>query len=580
MYTSFFGLNEKPFSISPDPRYLFMSERHTEALAHLMYGVRESGGFIQLTGEVGTGKTTLVRSLLQQLPDTADVALILNPQLSKNEFLSTICEELGVKLPDKANSIKALINALNTYLLENHSRAHRTILIVDEAQNLRLDVLEQVRLLTNLETTKQKLLQIILIGQPELRDLLSRNDMRQLAQRVTGRYHLEPLSQHETQVYIEHRLKVAGAVGPIFTVAGKKELYRLSQGVPRRINVIADRALLGAFTQEVRQVTPKLLRQAAAEVLDRTAASFSPWYRWGRGAAIAAGLAAMVIGAGWAWSEWSHLVVDERAAAGVPEVATSVAAPGATTETLPPITRDSEPVITIEELSVDEPPGPITAGVSLSAPTKAQTIDLAQILSENQTSTTTADAFKTLFRFWGAEYTRGPVAGCKQAEEFGLYCLMQNGSLAQVRRLDRPVIFTLRDYEGMEHQVVLSGLNENRAVISVDGENYTVSVDEVIDYWFGSYLLLWQPANSQLTQFIPGMRDQGIVWLRESLAEIQGEPVSPMNSMLFDSELEARVRTYQREQRLNVDGVVGYQTQIAINTDLGSADRPRLIRAN
>ena len=198
MYASFFGLSEKPFSITPDPRYLYLSERHAEALAHLIYGVKESGGFIQLTGEVGTGKTTLVRSLLQQLPDFADVAVVLNSQLSRVEFLSSICEELHVPLPEQRNSIKALTDALNVYLLENHSKGRRTILIVDEAQNLRVEVLEQVRLLTNLETAKQKLLQIILIGQPELRELLARNDMRQLAQRITGRYHLEPLTREET----------------------------------------------------------------------------------------------------------------------------------------------------------------------------------------------------------------------------------------------------------------------------------------------------------------------------------------------------------------------------------------------
>ena len=198
MYTSFFGLNEKPFSITPDPRYLYMSERHAEALAHLIYGVRESGGFIQLTGEVGTGKTTLVRSLLQQLPEFADVAVVLNSQLSRIEFLTSICEELHVELPEQRNSVKALTDALNGFLLHNHSLGRRTILIVDEAQNLRLEVLEQVRLLTNLETAKQKLLQIILIGQPELREQLARNDMRQLAQRITGRYHLEPLSSDET----------------------------------------------------------------------------------------------------------------------------------------------------------------------------------------------------------------------------------------------------------------------------------------------------------------------------------------------------------------------------------------------
>ena len=298
MYTSFFGLSEKPFSITPDPRYLYLSERHAEALAHLIYGVKESGGFIQLTGEVGTGKTTLVRSLLQQLPDFADVAVVLNSQLSRVEFLTSICEELRVPLPEQRSSIKALTDALNAYLLENHSRGRRTILIVDEAQNLRVEVLEQVRLLTNLETSKQKLLQIILIGQPELRELLARIDMRQLAQRITGRYHLEPLTRDETIAYVEHRLKVAGAIGPIFSAAAKRELYRLSGGVPRMINVIADRALLGAYTVEAREVTPELVRSAVQEVFDRPPAGFAAWHRpwWAHPAALAGlGLTGLLI---------------------------------------------------------------------------------------------------------------------------------------------------------------------------------------------------------------------------------------------------------------------------------------------
>ena len=227
MYASFFGLNEKPFSITPDPRYLFLSERHGEALAHLVYGVTESGGFIQLTGEVGTGKTTLVRSLLlNRMPDNADVAVVLNPQLSVVEFLATICEELHIEVRHNKGSVKALTDALNRHLLTAHAGGRRTILVVDEAQNLAPAVLEQVRLLTNLETAKQKLLQIILIGQPELRELLARNDLRQLAQRITARYHLEPLSKEETATYIEHRLKVAGALGEVFNEGAKKEIYR------------------------------------------------------------------------------------------------------------------------------------------------------------------------------------------------------------------------------------------------------------------------------------------------------------------------------------------------------------------
>ena len=198
MYRNFYGLNDKPFAITPDPRYLFMSARHGEGLAHLVYGVTDSGGFIQLTGEVGTGKTTLVRTLLRQLPAEVDVALILNPQLTVLDFLIAIADELGIQLPQDRTSLRSLVNALNKHLLAAHARGRRTILIVDEAQNLSTEVLEQIRLLTNLETAKQKLLQVILIAQPELREILARKEIRQLAQRVTGRYHLEPLAREET----------------------------------------------------------------------------------------------------------------------------------------------------------------------------------------------------------------------------------------------------------------------------------------------------------------------------------------------------------------------------------------------
>src|SRR6201987_2826253 len=217
MYLSFFGLNEKPFAITPDPRYLYLSERHAEALAHLFYGINEAGGFVQLTGEVGTGKTTIVRSLLAQKPKNAEIALILNPKMTPVEFLRTICEELGISLPESARgSLKELVDILGRHLLSAHAAGRRVVLVVDEAQNLSPELLEQVRLLTNLETTTQKLLQIILIGQPELRELLGRSELRQLAQRITGRYHLNPLSQDGTAPYVRHRLPMAGTTTGIF----------------------------------------------------------------------------------------------------------------------------------------------------------------------------------------------------------------------------------------------------------------------------------------------------------------------------------------------------------------------------
>jgi len=555
MYTSFFGLSEKPFSITPDPRYLYLSERHAEALAHLIYGVKESGGFIQLTGEVGTGKTTLVRSLLQQLPDFADVAVVLNSQLSRVEFLTSICEELRVPLPEQRSSIKALTDALNAYLLENHSRGRRTILIVDEAQNLRVEVLEQVRLLTNLETSKQKLLQIILIGQPELRELLARIDMRQLAQRITGRYHLEPLTRDETIAYVEHRLKVAGAIGPIFSVAAKRELYRLSGGVPRMINVIADRALLGAYTVEAREVTPELVRSAVQEVFDRPPAGFAAWHRpwWAHPAALAGlGLTGLliVLASAFAGLQWLRTSREPAPATVAAAAAGAAATPG---------TGQPAPLADAGEQ------GPV--------------VPLAPVLRNNAGRTGTDTAFGRLFSLWNVDLATDARRPCVQAEEHGLHCLYQRGTLDQVRTLGRPVILTLRDADSNPHQVVLSGLGPESARIDVGGTTYRVGNRDLEQLWFGEYLLLWRPGTASVKSFLPGMRDPDIRWLRQSLAEIQGQPVEPMDSDLFDENLAARLRDYQRDRRLPIDGMAGYATQVAISSDLGGTDMPRLADA-
>jgi general secretion pathway protein A len=554
MYTSFFGLNEKPFSITPDPRYLYMSERHAEALAHLIYGVRESGGFIQLTGEVGTGKTTLVRSLLQQLPEFADVAVVLNSQLSRVEFLAAICEELHVALPEQRNSIKALTDSLNSFLLENHSRGRRTILIVDEAQNLRLEVLEQVRLLTNLETAKQKLLQIILIGQPELREQLARNDMRQLAQRITGRYHLEPLSSDETSAYIDHRLKIAGAIGPIFSTAAKRMLFRHSGGVPRMINVIADRALLGGYTGETQQITPQLVREAVREVYDQPPAGFSwqrPWWAHPGGliGAAVAGLL-IILASGFAGMQWLRANRAEQAV-----LAVSPAPPVAVQNSVPP-----EPVAVNGS---DVPPVP-----------------LAPLLHDSAGRTGTDTAFGELFRLWNVDLHSDSRRPCVQAEELGLHCLYQRGTLEQVQTLGRPVILTLRDADSNPHQVVLVGIGERAATLNIDGAEYRVDSQELARFWFGEYLLLWRPQTGAVNAFLPGMRDPGVRWLRDSLAVIQGNPVEPADSDLYDENLANRIRDYQRERQLPVDGIAGYATQAAINSEVSSGDMPRLAQTN
>ena len=317
MFLSYFGLREPPFSITPDPRFLYMSARHREALAHLVYGVGEHGGFVQLTGEVGTGKTSVCRCLLEQLPSHVDLALVLNPRLSPVELLAAVCDELRIPYPAGTTSSKELVDRLYRHLLDAHARGRRTVLIIDEAQSLAPEVLEEVRLLTNLETTREKLLQVILIGQPELGAILDQPRLRQLAQRVTARYHLEPLSLGETRAYVRHRLAVAGRGGPVFTGVAMRVLHRRSRGIPRLINAIADRALLGAYTRERSQVDGETVRRAAAEVLGRPA---RPWRRWGRRAAAAALVAAAGSGASCFWrlrsSDGARL--GARASRGVP----------------------------------------------------------------------------------------------------------------------------------------------------------------------------------------------------------------------------------------------------------------------
>jgi len=283
VYLEYFGLLERPFSIAPDPHYLYMSARHKEAMAHLTYGVSQGGCFIVLTGEVGTGKTTLCRNLLSDLPKDIEVALILNANINEQELLQTICDELKIGYLE-SDSQKALLDKLNAHLLAGFAKNQQTVLIIDEAQLLSRDVLEQIRLLTNLETTKSKLLQIILIGQPELNDLLSRNDLRQLAQRVTARYHRGALKRNEIEDYVNFRLSVAGCRKPLFTKQALTQLHRSTDGIPRRINVLADHALLSTYTKNHAVVDAKSVKESTKEVFvqaSKPVVSRRINYRWG-----------------------------------------------------------------------------------------------------------------------------------------------------------------------------------------------------------------------------------------------------------------------------------------------------------
>jgi len=265
MYCSFYGIQEKPFSITPDPKYLYLGKTHQEAFAHLVYGIRERGGFIVVTGDIGTGKTTLCRALLTHLDADIRVAFVFNPTLSALELLKTINDDLGIR--SQGETQKELIDALNRFLLEQRQQGKNTVLIIDEAQNLDMEVLEHVRLLSNLETDTEKLLQIILIGQPEFREMLEQPRLLQLNQRVTVRYHLNPLSREETAAYVNHRLAVAGADEKIrFTPDAIKRISRYTRGVPRLINVLCDRSLLAGYSRRTRRIDGSMVKQAQEEV--------------------------------------------------------------------------------------------------------------------------------------------------------------------------------------------------------------------------------------------------------------------------------------------------------------------------
>jgi general secretion pathway protein A len=542
MYTSFFGLGEKPFAITPDPRYLFMSERHAEALAHLLYGITEAGGFIQLTGEVGTGKTTVVRSLLERMPQHADVAVILNPQLTPLQFVLTICEELGIFLRDEdEGSVKDLVDLLNKRLLEAHAKGRRVVVIVDEAQNLTPETLEQVRLLTNLETASQKLLQIILIGQPELRDVLDRVELRQLAQRITGRYHLAPLSKSETASYVNHRLRVAGSsMGEIFTPSALREVHRLTHGIPRIINVICDRALLGAFTQEQHRIGPPLVRDAAGEVYGR---SFTPqWLKPLVG--IAGGVAVL----GLALGIWQLFASDR----GQQKVA---AAP----------------------TMVETPPQPIAQVAATTLPATPSAKDIADLLQEQTGRTNNETAFGQLFALWDGEFDPGAGRPCDQALEQGLECVYQQGSWGQLRTLNRPAILTLIDDAGNAHQIAVSGLTSDAVQIKLPDGQHSVSIASISRLWYGDYLVLWRPQVPAPRALSAGMQGDGVRWLRNQLNTVSGNPAEAKASDYYDDELAHRVEDFQRQHRLNVDGIAGVQTQIVLDALGNSNNAPLLI---
>ncbi|MGH8529859.1 MAG: AAA family ATPase [Nevskiales bacterium] len=522
MYAQYFGLRDNPFSITPDPTYVFMSPRHEEALGHLLYGTGEDGGFVQLTGEVGTGKTTLIRTLLKQDIPKVDVALILNPRLTAVEFMQSVCDELRIEYPKDVTTLKPLVDALNAHLLKTHAAGRRTVLIIDEAQNLSRDLLEQVRLLTNLETERDKLLRIMLIGQPELRALLAREDLRQLAQRITARYHLLPLDRAQTAAYITHRIQVAGGHPDLFEPSAVRAIYGHTLGVPRLINVICDRALLGTYTQNKRQVDRETVARAAKEVMDKTSrlrsfgGEYQAWF-WG-----AAGFAAVIVGT---------VVFALQRYSGPPAVAPPppvvVAAPAPPPEPIP-----------------SPPPAPVLfASTELALPALA------------------------------ARWQLPPekAGSCAALRKQGLRCLEGRGGWTEIRGYNLPVVLKFK-----EGAAVLRALDGDQAQIEAASGVITQRLTELDAAWDGDYLLLWRSPIS--TEVIgPGAGTNEIRWLYARLKAATGEdPFFADPPVIYGEKMGDWVKRFQLSRGLSADGVVGARTLLRLAAYEQAAGTPSL----
>ncbi|GHA16556.1 ExeA family protein [Oceanisphaera arctica] len=554
MYDSYFGLSDLPFSIAPDPRYLYLSQQHREALAHLQYGLVCHGGFVLLTGEVGTGKTTVCRCLLEQVPEQTDLAFILNPGCSVQELLAAICQELAITVPEPSNG-RQLTDAIHHHLLETHARGRQTVLIIDEAQNLSTEVLEQIRLLTNLETDTHKLLQIILLGQPELADKLKQPELRQLSQRITARYHLAPLTFAEMKAYIAHRLSVAGIEAALFRHNSLHRLYRLTGGVPRLINVICDRALLGAYVQRLPRVDLATLNRAAVEVLGVS----PPLARW-RLLAIAAGLLALVVTGGWlAQSTWPAISDIAR-----------LATPMSIDVVRPPQQMEQgseqrpEQRITGALAPEPAPPAEVTPTPSDSATPldpwqwpAALTTDLSQVM-----------AYQHLFSLWGLDYdpTEDPVV-CPFSRRHRLECAFQNGNLATVRQQNHPVIFRLEYPEKGAVYAILTRIDGERAELMVGGQLKRMSLTELAASWPHSYVLLWQLPPHYQAPLYPGSKGKVVAWLEQQMASLQ-ERAPRRQHQYYDEVLVGDIRAFQRSKGLTADGIFGPQTSIYLSASL------------
>jgi len=533
MYKAFFGLSDNPFSIAPNPHYLFLSDRHREALAHLTYGLGETGGFVLLTGEVGTGKTTVSRCLLNQLPENTDTAFILNPSLTELELLATLCDELSIEY-EKDPSLKQLTDLLSQFLLANHEKGRNTVLIIDEAQHLRAEVLEQLRLLTNLETDTKKLLQVILIGQPELQQLLRRQELRQLAQRITARYHLLPLTPQEVGLYVQHRLQVAGRHEPLFNSRSIKALHKYSGGIPRLINLLCERALMAGYAQSKVPIDHKMVASASAEVLGEDIKQTN--YLLPLGVATAIGLTCVL----------GYLILNQVSA--------------------------------IPEKRVEELQAPVAAQQQAGQKTtSAKQSSSQRVLNGAIDSSRSIDtAYASILGLWGKVPYIGLTA-CQSAEQQGLSCFQQQGNWNSLIRLNFPAVVYLVDAQQQAFYGTVVSRQGEQLLLQLNEQQLWVERDWFTRHFSGTFEILWQAPSDQPREIGQGANPAQIQWLENSLAHIDNTVPRLVNR--FDSQLEEQLKRFQREHGLRADAIAGSQTLVQLNLYL-SAQGPRLVEGS
>ena len=595
MYTNYFNFKEPPFSIAPNPRFLYMSPRHQEGLAHLLYGIKKGEGFVTLTGEVGTGKTTLCHCFLEQLPDDIEIALILNPKLNSIELLASICDELGIHYPPGNQSLKTFIDLLNKYLLSAHAKGRRTVLVIDEAQNLSFEVLEQIRLLTNLETSTTKLLQIILVGQPELKQLLNRQELRQLNQRITARYHLQPLSFAETRAYIHHRLSVSGGRQDIFTDRAIRKIFKLAKGIPRSINILCDRSLLGAYASGEHTIKSKIIKKAANEALPEIEKTNHPIRL-----AIFVILIFISLGAGFYFFIYPMRtdINELRLSSLLNKLQLSISSPvtSANDTELPGSVSiaNKQPAVAITNKSEHNPEpakhqmvGPIRPGYVIVSDAKETAIDMPvdenTAIEETQTfreiitnsGLDLNSALTQLLNIWSEKAPPGQPVDCDLILKRGLHCLFDIDSWNHVITLNRPTVLEFALPGKIKRYALLIGTEQGQPILRIN-DDYVVRLDEVLSYWQGYFLTLWKPPFPGMQYTYPRQTSKNVMWLRQQMDAIEENSETVTRPRYYDKNLKKRVISFQRQNNLKEDGIVGPRTIIHLQNSAVMINFPLL----